>query len=108
MLFPGISSRSGTALPRAFEGRTLEYVVDQPRFRCGLPRSSPLLLHLRGQGLEVCGDHCSVDPEIVKGIFFYNRRLTGARDPYIADIYPTVLGLLGVRAPYELDGVELK
>jgi predicted AlkP superfamily phosphohydrolase/phosphomutase len=54
------------------------------------------------------GDHCSVDPEIVKGIFFYNRKLQTDRPPYIADVYPTVLGLLGVRAPYELDGVELK
>jgi predicted AlkP superfamily phosphohydrolase/phosphomutase len=54
------------------------------------------------------GDHCSVDPEIVKGIFFYNRKLTTDRPPYIADIYPTVLGLLGVKAPYELDGVELR
>ena len=54
------------------------------------------------------GDHCSVDPEIVKGIFFYNRKLTTDRAPYIADVYPTVLGLLGVKAPYELDGVELK
>ena len=54
------------------------------------------------------GDHCSVDPEIVKGIFFYNRRLTTARAPYIADVYPTVLGLLEVKPPYQLDGVELK
>ena len=54
------------------------------------------------------GDHCSVDPEIVKGIFFYNKPLTSDRPPYIADVYPTVLGLLGVKAPYELDGVELK
>ncbi|HXA17533.1 MAG TPA: alkaline phosphatase family protein [Thermoanaerobaculia bacterium] len=54
------------------------------------------------------GDHCSVDPEIVKGIFFYNRKVATDRAPYIADIYPTVLGLLGVKAPYELDGVELK
>lgn len=54
------------------------------------------------------GDHCSVDPEIVKGIFFTNRKLTTARAPYIADIYPTVLGALGVKAPYEIDGVELK
>src|ERR1051325_9624050 len=43
------------------------------------------------------GDHCSVDPEIVKGIFFYNRKLTTDRAPYIADVYPTVLGLLGVK-----------
>jgi predicted AlkP superfamily phosphohydrolase/phosphomutase len=54
------------------------------------------------------GDHCSVDPEIVRGIFFYNRKLTTDRAPYIADVYPTVLGLLGVKAPYRLDGVELK
>jgi predicted AlkP superfamily phosphohydrolase/phosphomutase len=54
------------------------------------------------------GDHCSVDPEIVKGIFFTNRKLTTTRAPYIADIYPTVLSALGVRAPYELDGVELR
>ncbi|HKO01953.1 MAG TPA: alkaline phosphatase family protein [Thermoanaerobaculia bacterium] len=54
------------------------------------------------------GDHCSVDPEIVKGIFFYNRKLATGRPPYIADVYPTVLGLMGVKAPYALDGVELK
>ncbi|HYC60141.1 MAG TPA: alkaline phosphatase family protein [Thermoanaerobaculia bacterium] len=54
------------------------------------------------------GDHCSVDPEIVKGIFFTNRKLTTTRAPYIADVYPTVLGALGVKAPYELDGVELR
>jgi predicted AlkP superfamily phosphohydrolase/phosphomutase len=54
------------------------------------------------------GDHCSVDPEIVKGIFFINRKLATNRAPYIADVYPTVLGTLGVKAPYQLDGVELK
>jgi len=54
------------------------------------------------------GDHCSVDPEIVKGIFFMNRKLATTRAPYIADVYPTVLGTLGVKAPYQLDGVELK
>ena len=54
------------------------------------------------------GDHCSVDPEIVRGIFFMNRKLTSPREPYIADVYPTVLGALGVKAPYEVDGVELR
>jgi predicted AlkP superfamily phosphohydrolase/phosphomutase len=54
------------------------------------------------------GDHCSVDPEIVKGIFFTNRKLATQRAPYIADVYPTVLGALGVKAPYEMDGVELR
>src|SRR5436190_413765 len=54
------------------------------------------------------GDHCSVDPEIVKGIFFVNEKLATNRAPYIADIYPTVLGRLGVGVPYEVDGVELR
>ncbi|HXG59712.1 MAG TPA: alkaline phosphatase family protein [Thermoanaerobaculia bacterium] len=54
------------------------------------------------------GDHCSVDPEIVKGIYFSNRKMTSDRAPYIADIYPTVLSLLGVKPPYEVDGVELR
>jgi predicted AlkP superfamily phosphohydrolase/phosphomutase len=54
------------------------------------------------------GDHCSVDPLLVKGIFFYNRKLATNRAPYIADIFPTVLDLLKVNAPYALDGVALK
>jgi predicted AlkP superfamily phosphohydrolase/phosphomutase len=54
------------------------------------------------------GDHCSVDPEIVKGIFFTNRKLTTPHPPYIGDVYPTVLGALRVQAPYALDGVELR
>ena len=54
------------------------------------------------------GDHCSVDPEIVKGIFFTNRKLTTPRAPYIADVYPTVLGALGVSVPYRVDGEELR
>jgi predicted AlkP superfamily phosphohydrolase/phosphomutase len=54
------------------------------------------------------GDHCSVDPELVKGIFFSNRKLTSDRAPYIADIYATVLDALSLKPPYELDGVALK
>jgi predicted AlkP superfamily phosphohydrolase/phosphomutase len=54
------------------------------------------------------GDHCSVDPEIVKGIFFTNAKLANARAPYIGDVYPTVLARLGVKVPYEVDGVELR
>ena len=54
------------------------------------------------------GDHCSVDPRLVRGIFFYNRKIKTDREPYIADIYPTVLDVLNVKAPYRLDGVALK
>lgn len=54
------------------------------------------------------GDHCSLDPEHVKGIFFMNRRLREAEKPYIGDVYPTVLHLLGVDPPYEPDGRVLR
>ncbi len=54
------------------------------------------------------GDHCSVDPELVKGILFVNRKLKTDRSPYIADVYATVLDILGLEAPYKLDGVALR
>lgn len=54
------------------------------------------------------GDHCSLDPRLVKGIFFYNRKLKTDHQVYVGDIYPTVLDLLGLKAPYKLDGVALK
>lgn len=54
------------------------------------------------------GDHCSVDPELVKGILFVNRKLTTDRSPYIADVYATVLDVLGLEPPYKLDGVALR
>ena len=34
--------------------------------------------------------------------------LATSREPYIADIYPTVLDYLEVKAPYRLDGEVLK
>jgi predicted AlkP superfamily phosphohydrolase/phosphomutase len=52
------------------------------------------------------GDHCSVYPPLVKGIFFANRRLDAA-DPYMADVPATVLDLYGVEPPVELDGESL-
>lgn len=54
------------------------------------------------------GDHCSVDPLKVKGIFFSNWSLATDRQPYIADLYATVLDQLKVEPPYELDGVALR
>lgn len=52
------------------------------------------------------GDHCSLDPEITKGIFFTNRRLDASKVT-ILDIYPTVLKELGVTLPEDLDGTSL-
>jgi len=52
------------------------------------------------------GDHCSNDPSLVPGVLFSNVRLT-AGAPGIADIYPTVLALLGVPPVEGIDGRSL-
>jgi len=52
------------------------------------------------------GDHCSNDPSLVPGVLFSNVRLARA-DPGIADIYPTVLALLGVPPVEGIDGRSL-
>ncbi len=52
------------------------------------------------------GDHCSNDPSLVPGVLFSNVRL-GRGDPGIADIYPTVLALLGVPPVEGIDGRSL-
>lgn len=52
------------------------------------------------------GDHCSNDPEVVPGVLFANLRLD-ASAPFIGDIHPTVLELLGVTPAPGLDGRSL-
>ena len=51
------------------------------------------------------GDHC-VDPELVPGVFFSNKRINLDR-LHIQDIAPTVLSLFGVEAPSYLKGRPL-
>jgi len=52
------------------------------------------------------GDHCSLEPELVKGILFANRKLAG-EGAEIADMAPTILAALGLQAPEGLDGRSL-
>jgi predicted AlkP superfamily phosphohydrolase/phosphomutase len=52
------------------------------------------------------GDHCSNDPDLVRGILFSNRKLSKA-DPSMLDIAPTVLKVLGLPIPPEMDGKPL-
>jgi len=52
------------------------------------------------------GDHCSTDPDLVRGILFSNRKLNRA-DPAIIDLAPTILKVLGVPVPAEMDGKPL-
>ncbi|HEX2252186.1 MAG TPA: alkaline phosphatase family protein [Thermoanaerobaculia bacterium] len=54
------------------------------------------------------GDHCSVYPPLVNGIFFSSRPMPGATDPYMADVPATLLSVLGVEPPVDLDGQSLE
>jgi predicted AlkP superfamily phosphohydrolase/phosphomutase len=48
------------------------------------------------------GDH-SVDPRLVPGVFFCNRRID-AQEPALIDIAPTALRLFGIQPPQYMDG----
>lgn len=52
------------------------------------------------------GDHC-VDPELVPGVLFLNRKLPSDSKPSIMDLAPTILQLFGVPLPGYLDGKPL-
>lgn len=51
------------------------------------------------------GDHC-IDPRIVPGIFFCNRKIN-TDSPAIIDIAPTILNLFGLEPPKHMDGRNL-
>ena len=48
------------------------------------------------------GDHC-IDPRLVPGVFFCNRKTT-TTDPKLIDIAPTALRLFGIEPPTHMDG----
>ena len=52
------------------------------------------------------GDHCATATEISGGVLFVNRSLTTAK-PNIMDLSPTILKLLEVALPADLDGKPL-
>ncbi len=51
-------------------------------------------------------DHCSLDPELVKGILLANRPLRGD-EPAMADLAPSILSALGLPPPADGDGRSL-
>jgi predicted AlkP superfamily phosphohydrolase/phosphomutase len=51
------------------------------------------------------GDHCSLDPSFVPGIFLCNRQI--GRAPHMLDLAPTILSLTGVKPPGVLEGRSL-
>lgn len=52
------------------------------------------------------GDHCSVDPKLIPGIFISNTKF-GTEGKSILDIAPTVLSLFGISTPANMDGKAL-
>ncbi len=52
------------------------------------------------------GDHCSNDPELVRGIFFLNREIR-TDTPRMLDVMPTILEFLGLESSEKLDGESL-
>jgi predicted AlkP superfamily phosphohydrolase/phosphomutase len=53
------------------------------------------------------GDHCSLDPEFVKGIFFASRPFRAAQVPGIADVTASIRALIGAPAPPDAAGKSL-
>jgi predicted AlkP superfamily phosphohydrolase/phosphomutase len=53
------------------------------------------------------GDHCSVDPDLVRGIFFSSKAFHADRIPGIADVTASLRALLGAPAPAEAAGRAL-
>ena len=49
------------------------------------------------------GDHCSLDPAITPGVLFCDRPIS-AEAPGIIDAAPSILRLLGVEVPSDMDG----
>ena len=55
------------------------------------------------------GDHCSLDPSVVPGIFFSSKAIpeSSPADPTITDLAPTILRVLGVASKERFDGRPL-
>lgn len=51
-------------------------------------------------------DHCSNEPALVKGILFSSAKIV-TPDPGIVDLFPSILSLLGMKAPQGIDGRDL-
>ena len=49
------------------------------------------------------GDHC-IDPRLVPGVLFCNRKVTAAGELSIVDVAPTALTLFGLTPPPHMDG----
>jgi len=96
-----------------FHGARMDRAPDlQIDFRDGYRTSWQTSLGAIPAGIVVAnmkkwsGDHCASDPSDTSGIFLCNRRVS-TPEPGIMDIAPTVLSILSVHEPSQLDGRAL-
>ncbi len=67
------------------------------------------LPHIIANDKAWSGDHVTVDPSLVQGIFFSNRKLAAQQEKInLLQIAPTVLKLTGVAVPAEYDMAPLE
>jgi predicted AlkP superfamily phosphohydrolase/phosphomutase len=71
------------------------------------PTADPAAGILSDNPFRWSGDHCSVDPELVKGIWFSAMPIDRDREPRVEDVAPTVLGLFGLKSP-ATDGRDVR
>lgn len=50
------------------------------------------------------GDHTSVHPYLVRGIFLSSKKMAAGAAPQLQDLAPTALALLGQKVPDDMDG----
>lgn len=88
-------------IPDLFVANNAKYRVSWQTSLGGIPKG---LFEINAK--KWSGDHCSLDPEITKGIFFSNQPVQ-TEDVSILDFYPTILKYLGLPASDNIDGKPL-
>ncbi|MFH0944784.1 MAG: hypothetical protein V2A76_06265, partial [Planctomycetota bacterium] len=53
------------------------------------------------------GDHCGVDPSLVKGVFLSNFEIQEGFQPSLLNVAPTILDMFGVELPSNWDGTPI-
>ena len=92
----------GDVIPDLRAGNNLGYRVSWQTSLGGIPKGN-----FSDNARKWSGDHCSLDPSLVPGIFVSNRRFETA-GAAIPDLFPTILSLLHLPVPTGIDGRTLQ
>ncbi len=78
-------------IPDLRAGNSLNYRVSWQTALGGIPPD-----YFEEHASKWSGDHCSLDPEVVKGIFLSNVPFDLSEEPEMLDMHPTILSLFDV------------